>query len=83
LKVTPRHLTISTGSGHKVYDGYPLTNPTVTIGGDGFAPGEGFTVIPAGYLLDVGSIVNEFIGPHTYGVRIVNIVVQFYQARQT
>ncbi|MBR4788034.1 MAG: hypothetical protein IK013_09215, partial [Bacteroidales bacterium] len=58
LTVTPRHITISTGSGEKMYDGYPLTNPTITVGGDGWAPGEGFTAAFTGYQLDEGWCYN-------------------------
>ena len=43
LKIFPRVITLTSASAEKVYDGTALTNDTVTVGGDGFASGEGAT----------------------------------------
>ena len=43
LTVTPRTVTLTSASDSKTYDGSPLTNGNVTVGGDGFASGEGAT----------------------------------------
>ena len=60
LEVTPRPVTLTSGSGEKVYDGTPLTNDTVTVGGDGFAEGEGATYDVTGSQTDVGESDNTF-----------------------
>ena len=48
LDITKRNVTLTSASGSKTYDGTPLTNNTVTVGGDGFAAGEGATYIVTG-----------------------------------
>ena len=60
LVITPRVLTITSGSDSKEYDGTPLTCPDVTVSGDGFAKGEGATYTVTGSQLDVGSSKNTF-----------------------
>ncbi len=60
LVITPRVLTITSGSDSKEYDGTPLTCPDVTVSGDGFAEGEGATYNVTGSQLDVGSSKNTF-----------------------
>lgn len=39
--ITPRDVTLTSATDRKPYDGTPLTNNTVTVGGDGFVDGEG------------------------------------------
>ena len=60
LVISPRTLTITSGSDSKEYDGTPLTCPDVTVSGDGFAKGEGATYTVTGSQLDVGSSKNTF-----------------------
>ena len=60
LVITPRVLTITSGSDSKEYDGTPLTCPDVTVSGDGFVKGEGATYTVTGSQLDVGSSKNTF-----------------------
>ena len=60
LTVTPRPVTLTSGGGEKEYDGTPLTNPTVTVGGSGFVAGEGATYNVTGSQLYVGSSDNTF-----------------------
>ena len=60
LTVTPRPVTLTSGKGEKEYDGTPLTNPTVTVGGSGFVVGEGATYNVTGSQLDVGRSDNAF-----------------------
>ena len=43
LKVTKRPVTLTSATDWKYYDGDPLTNDLVTVGGEGFAAGEGAT----------------------------------------
>ena len=60
LTVNPRPVTLTSGGGEKEYDGTPLTNPTVTVGGSGFVAGEGATYNVTGSQLYVGSSDNTF-----------------------
>lgn len=43
IKVTKRDVTLTSATDSKEYDGTPLTNRDVTVGGDGFVDGEGAT----------------------------------------
>ena len=60
LKINPRPVTLTSGSAERVYNGKPLTNETVTVGGDGFAKDEGVTCDFTGSQTDVGSSKNTF-----------------------
>ena len=60
LTITPRAVTLTSASDEKVYDGKPLTNETVAVGGDGFADGEGATYDFTGSQTDVGESKNVF-----------------------
>lgn len=58
--ITPRDVTLTSGSATKEYDGTALTNNTVTVGGQGFADGEGATYNVTGTQTEVGSSENTF-----------------------
>ncbi len=58
LTVTPRALTITSGSATKAYDGTALTNPEYTV--DGLAGSDGINVAVTGSLTAVGSAENSF-----------------------
>ena len=60
LVITPRPVTLTSGGGEKEYDGTPLTNSTVTVGGSGFVAGEGATYQVTGSQTDAGSSDNSF-----------------------
>ena len=60
LKVTKRPVTLTSATDSKDYDGRLLTNHTVTVSGDGFAPGEGATYDVTGAQLSVGVSDNTF-----------------------
>ena len=60
VKINPRSVKLTSASDEKVYDGKPLTNETVEVGGDGFADGEGATYDFTGSQTDVGESKNEF-----------------------
>ena len=60
LTVNPRPVTLTSGKGEKEYDGTPLTNSTVTVGGSSFVKGEGATYNVTGSQLYVGSSDNTF-----------------------
>lgn len=56
--ITPRPVTLTSGSATKEYDGKPLTNDTVTAAG--FVNGEGATYNVTGTQTEVGSSENKF-----------------------
>ena len=60
LTINKRNVTLTSASDSKVYDGTPLTNDTVTIGGDGFVAGEGAEYNVTGTQTNVGSSDNTF-----------------------
>ena len=58
LTVEAAPVTITTGSGSKVYDGTALTNTEATI--TGLATGETATVTATGTITEAGTAVNEY-----------------------
>ena len=60
LIINQRNVTLTSASDEKKYDGKPLTNGEVTVGGDGFATGEGASYDVTGSQTIVGSSDNEF-----------------------
>ena len=56
--ITPRDVTLTSGSAEKEYDGTALTNNTVTA--EGFVNGEGATYTVTGTQTEVGSSENKF-----------------------
>ena len=75
LTVTPRPVTLTSGGGEKEYDGNPLTNPTVTVGGSGFVAGEGATYNVTGSQTDKGSSKNWFTYTLTEGTKADNYTI--------
>ena len=60
LTISKRNVTLTSASDEKVYDGKPLMNETVAVGGDGFANGEGVTYTFKGSQTNAGSSKNSF-----------------------
>lgn len=60
LTVTPRTVTITSGSASKNFDGKALTCDKITVTGDGFAEGEGAVCNVTGTQTEVGSSKNTF-----------------------
>ena len=60
LEIKKRSVKLASASDEKVYDGKPLMNETVAVGGDGFADGEGVTYDFTGSQTDVGESDNLF-----------------------
>ena len=60
LNVAQRPVTLTSASGSKEYDGEPLTNDDVIVGGKGWADGEGATYSFTGSQKIVGSSENAF-----------------------
>ena len=75
LTVIPRPVTLTSGGGEKKYDGTPLTNPTVTVGGSGFVAGEGATYNVTGSQTDKGSSKNWFTYTLTEGTKADNYTI--------
>ena len=55
IKVTKRDVTLTSATDSKEYDGTPLTNRDVTVGGDGFVDGEGATYNVTGTATNVST----------------------------
>ena len=75
LTVTPRPVTLTSGGGEKEYDGNPLTNPTVTVGGSRFVAGEGATYNVTGSQTDKGSSKNWFTYTLAEGTKADNYTI--------
>ena len=75
LTVNPRPVTLTSGGGEKEYDGTPLTNSTVTVGGSGFVAGEGATYNVTGSQTDKGSSKNWFTYTLTEGTKADNYTI--------
>ena len=60
VTISKRPVTLTSKSATKVYDGTPLTAHKVTVGGDGFADGEGAVYAFTGEQTIVGESENTF-----------------------
>lgn len=60
LTINPRNVTLTSATDSKVYDKTPLTNDTITVGGDKFVKGEGATYDVTGSQTEVGTSTNTF-----------------------
>ena len=60
LTITKRDVTLTSATDEKEYDGTPLINDEITVGGDGFASGEGAKYNVTGSQTEVGSGDNKF-----------------------
>ena len=58
--ISPREVTLTSGSASKVYDGTALVNGNLTVGGDGFVDGEGASYNVTGSQTNVGDSENVF-----------------------
>ena len=77
LTINKRSVTLTSGSGEKVYDGNALTNDTVTVGGaDGFADGEGAAYDVTGSRTDVGESDNTFTYTLNKGTKADNYTIE-------
>ena len=77
LKIDPRPVTLTSGSAERVYNGKPLMNETVTVGGDGFAKDEGVTCDFTGSQTDVGESENTFTFEANEGTSAKNYSFEF------
>lgn len=60
LTITRRNVTLTSATDEKEYDGAPLTNKEITVGGVGFVSGEGAKYNVTGSQTEVGSGDNKF-----------------------
>ena len=60
FEIRKRRLTLTSGDGSWAHDGTAHAETTVTVGGDGFAPGEGATYGNFATLADADSVPNSF-----------------------
>ncbi len=65
ITLTKRSVTLTSGDASRYYNGSELTSTAVTIGGDGFAPNEGFVSVPAasGTITNAGGTANIIVIP--------------------
>ena len=60
LVITKRQVTLTSGDAEKTYDGTALRNGDITVGGDGFAEGEGLIYNMTGSITNPGTAENTF-----------------------
>jgi hypothetical protein len=70
-RILPRAVTLESASGSKDYDGKALTAPGVTVGGDGFVPGEA-TATAVGTITQPGQTANTIRVTEGTGFRAAN-----------
>ena len=75
VKINPRPVTLTSGSAERVYNGKPLMNETVTVGGDGFAKDEGVTYDFTGSQTNVGKSNNTFTYTLNEGTKADNYTI--------
>ena len=75
LSITKRAVTLTSEGGTKPYDGTPLTNDQVTVGGEGFVEGQGATYKVTGSQTLVGSSDNTFKYTLNEGTNADNYVI--------
>ena len=73
--ISKREVSLTSGSDSKVYDGTALTNATMTVGGDGFADGEGAVATYTGSQTAVGSSANTFTYTLNEGTKAGNYTI--------
>ena len=75
LEIAKREVTLTSATDSKVYDGKALTNDKVTVGGDGFATGEGAAYDVTGIQTEVGSSANAFTYTLNEGTKADNYTI--------
>ena len=83
LTVTKRSVSLTSASDSKIYDGTPLTNHDVTVGGDGFAEGEGATYDVTGSIKNQGSTANTFTYTLNEGTKAGNYNITTHEGTLT
>ena len=76
LKVTPRSVTLTSGSAERVYNGEALTKNEVKVTSGSFAEGEGATYNVTGTQTDVGTSNNTFTYTLNKGTKANNYSIE-------
>lgn len=79
LTITKRDVTLTSASASKPYDGTALTSKNVTVGGNGFADGEGATYNVTGSQTEVGKSDNEFTYELNANTKASNYNITMYK----
>ena len=83
LTINKRSVTLTSASDSKVYDGTALTNDKVTVGGEGFATGEGATYNVTGTITSVGKADNTFTYTLNEGTKATNYTITKTEGKLT
>lgn len=83
LTINKRSVTLTSASDSKVYDGTALTNDKVTVGGEGFATGEGATYNVTGTITSVGKADNTFAYTLNEGTKATNYTITKTEGKLT
>ena len=83
LKITKRKVTLTSATDSKPYDGTPLTNSNVTVGGEGFVEGEGASYDVTGTITNVGSVDNTFTYTLNENTNADNYGITKYEGKLT
>ena len=81
LTVQKRTVTLTSATASKVYDGTPLTNSEITVGGDGFANGEGATYEVTGTQTIAGTSDNTFTYTLNAGTNADNYEISKHEGK--
>lgn len=73
--IAKREVTLTSGSATKVYDGTALVKHEVSVGGDGFADGEGAVATYTGSQTAVGESANTFTYTLNEGTKAGNYTI--------
>ncbi|MCF0109166.1 MAG: hypothetical protein HUJ57_03595, partial [Erysipelotrichaceae bacterium] len=77
--INPRLLKIYSEDETREYNGQPLENHTITIGGDGFVEGEGATYYDWASITDVGSTWNTFMSECNPNTKYTDYTWEYYK----
>lgn len=81
LIVRPRPITLSSATATKVYDGSPLSQPTVTVSSGSFVGVDGFVYSNFASITEAGTVENTFNYAPALGVTLsnYNVTVEYGQ----
>ena len=83
LTIGKRNVILTSASDSKAYDGKPLTNDEVTVGGEGFAKGEGAAYDVTGSQLNVGTSDNTFTYELNANTKTDNYNIELVEGKLT
>ena len=83
LTIGKRNVILTSASDSKAYDGKPLTNDEVAVGGEGFAKGEGAAYDVTGSQLNVGTSDNTFTYELNANTKADNYNIELVEGKLT